>query len=104
MGSLASGAYLVRAKFSQSLDTQIGGIQTLEAQVTNNLPPQYFVTGDIDNDGAVSLNILDFNILIGCISGTGCTSEQRVQADLSDDGKVDTFDFNLFMREITHVQ
>jgi hypothetical protein len=104
LADLPSGAYLVRAKFSQSLDTQVGGIQTITARTTNNLPAQSLVTGDINNDGAVSLNILDFNILIGCIGGSGCSTENRIQADLSDNGTVDTFDFNLFMREITHVQ
>ena len=103
VGSLASGNYLVRAKFSQSLDTQIGGIQVLSAQVNNNLPAQYFVTGDVNNDGAVSLNVLDFNTIIGCVGGNSCSTEQKIQSDLDDNGRVDVFDFNLFIREITHV-
>ena len=100
---ITTGSYLVKVKFPQSLEEQIGEIQSITAGVTKTLPQESFVTGDVNNDGAVSLNVLDFNILIGCIKGSSCTPEQKLQADLDDSGKVDQFDFNLFIREITHI-
>jgi hypothetical protein len=57
------------------------------------------ITGDINNDGAI--NILDYNILIGCFNGisSSCTAEQYAASDIDEDGTVDSSDYNLWLDE-----
>lgn len=111
MGTLPSGNYLVKVKLSQSLRKQIGGIHNLVTGTTSAMPQVSLVTGDINNDNKVSLDgnldIRDYNILLGCFSTylppKSCNPGQKLQSDLDDNGKVDQFDFNLFVREISHI-
>lgn len=102
-----TGSYIVTVKFTQSLITQVPGAPTISANAITTLPATYLVTGDINNDGAVSLNVFDFNVFRNCIQHLACTAEQKTQSDLIDDqtdtDNLDQFDFSLFMREITHI-
>ena len=56
---------------------------------------------NINNDN--KLDILDYNTLIGCYSdlaaATSCNYTQKTASDLNDDGTVNQFDYNLFLRE-----
>lgn len=101
-GVLVSGAYTIKVKGDQYLRTQIPGIQNLISGQMNSLPQFVLITGDINNDNSV--NILDYNILMGCYSdllpATNCNSSDNVMADLTDDGAVNQFDYNLFLREV----
>ena len=67
------------------------------------MPAVHLVTGDIKIDNA--LNILDYNILIGCYSdfapAVSCTADLKEEADLTDDGQVNQFDYNLFLRDLS---
>jgi murein DD-endopeptidase MepM/ murein hydrolase activator NlpD len=56
--------------------------------------------GDVNEDE--KLNVEDFNILVGCLGETppSCDSSSRRASDLTDNGLVDTFDYNLFLRAI----
>jgi hypothetical protein len=98
---LAAGSY-VKVKFTQSLEKQINGIQNISS--SSALPQQSVVTGDVNNDGAATPDVLDYGIIISCYgvttSSEDCTQDDRVQADLDDNNKVDQFDYNLFMREL----
>jgi hypothetical protein len=53
--------------------------------------------GDINEDNV--LNILDYNLLLNCYSDLSpqrgpCDANQKAAADLTDDGRVQQFDYN----------
>jgi hypothetical protein len=102
--TLATGAYTVKVKTPQFLRTLVPGIQNLTAGTSNQLPVTILVNGDINGDN--TLNILDYNILMGCYSDflppTSCTNENKILTDLDDDGVTNQFDYNLFLRELTN--
>ncbi|MBI5045209.1 MAG: hypothetical protein HZC02_04745 [Candidatus Levybacteria bacterium] len=65
----------------------------------------YLVVGDIDGNGVI--NLLDYDIVTGCdesIVGNHCEADLSKKADLNDDGAVDFYDYNLFLREISVIK
>lgn len=102
--TLATGAYTVKVKAPQYLRTLVPGIQNLTAGISNQLPETTLVNGDINHDN--TLNILDYNILMGCYSdflpAPSCTADNKLLSDLDDDGDVNQYDYNLFLRELTN--
>jgi hypothetical protein len=72
---------------------------------------QGLVTGDINMDN--HLSILDYNVLMSCLNDpdinpsdhTACNGNADFvkRADLEDNGVVNKFDYNLFLREISKV-
>jgi hypothetical protein len=100
-----SGLYTVKIQTSQYLRGLVSGIQTINAGQTNTLPYTTLVAGDVNGDNQI--NILDYNILMGCYSdllpAVSCTSANNVLSDLNDDGNVNQFDYNLFLRELSNV-
>jgi hypothetical protein len=101
-----SGAYTVKVKTTQFLKTLVPGIQNISQGVANQLPATVMVNGDVNGDN--TLNILDYNILMGCYSDflppVSCTEANKLLSDLDDDGDVNQYDYNLFLREITNRQ
>ncbi len=101
--TVTTGNYLVKIKSPQYLTTLVNGIQTIAKGATFQLPKTTLISGDISNDNTI--NVLDFNILTGCYSdltpAQNCTAASKLAADLNDDGNVNQFDYNLFIRELT---
>jgi len=98
-----SGQYVIKVKADTHLRKQIEGIQTITAGTVNTITPVSQVAGDINNDNV--LNILDYNLLLGCYSdlalAVNCPNlNAKVDADLNDDSAVNQVDYNLFLREI----
>lgn len=103
MGSnLSSGVYSITLKTEKYL-TRLIPIQNIISRQNNSLPQVALVVGDVNGDN--KLNILDFNILIGCYGeeslATSCSPSQKQLSDLDDNGSVDQFDYNLFLREFS---
>lgn len=102
---IVTNAYIVKVKFTQSLWTAIPGFPTIKAGQDNVMKQISLVTGDINDDGTVSINIADYNILIGCYSyfspAVSCDAKRKQEADLNDDGNVNQTDLNLFLRELS---
>jgi hypothetical protein len=98
----STGSYNIKAKGSTQLRRLIPGIQTITIGQTNSIPDITIITGDINSDNV--LNILDYNLLIGCYSdlapATSCTTTNKILTDLNDNGSVNQFDYNLFLREL----
>ena len=102
-----NGNYTIKVKSDGYLRKTIPGIQSLitSNSVTNvTLSQINLIAGDIDNDNA--LTILDYNLFLTCSifstdSQTLCNSNANyaVLSDLDDNGTVDQFDYNLFVRE-----
>lgn len=103
--TVSTGSYTVKAKTNQFLRALVPGIQTITQGTTNQLPATALINGDINGDNAI--NIVDYNILIGCYSdlspAISCTSANKLVADLDDDGSVNQFDYNLFLRELVNL-
>jgi hypothetical protein len=102
--TLVSGTYSVRVKGDQYLRTLIPGIQTITQGQSLSLPQTVLIAGDITGDNV--LNISDYNVLMGCYSdlsaAISCTQANQGFADLTDDGNVNQFDYNLFLRELNN--
>jgi hypothetical protein len=98
----SSGSYNLKAKSPTHLRRLASGIQTITIGQTNVIPDLTLVAGDINGDN--TLNILDYNLLIGCYSdlapAVSCTTTIKPLADLNDNGAVNQFDYNLFLREL----
>lgn len=101
--ALPQGAYTVKVQSPSHLRRLVPGIQTIIPQQDNVLPAATLIAGDITGDN--SINILDYNLLIGCYSdllpAVSCTEANKILTDLDDDGKVNQIDYNFFLREIT---
>lgn len=93
-----SGTYAVKVKLDQSLTKILASGSAITAGVTNTIPQTILVTGDVNNDNRI--DILDYNILVGCFGGkvnSDSCGGKKVDADLNDDGVVDGIDYNLFV-------
>lgn len=103
---LTSNVYTVKLKTTQFLKSLVPGIQNITAGQTNQISPAILINGDINSDNVI--NILDYNILIGCYSDflppVSCIAADKLLSDLDDDGDVNQFDYNLFLRELTNIE
>lgn len=101
--SIPSGIYTIKVKSPGFLRRIFPGIITIQANAPITLPSVYLVTGDANNDNV--LNILDYNLLLDCYSdlspARACNATKLAQTDFTDDGKVNQFDYNLFLRELS---
>jgi hypothetical protein len=94
--------YVIKAKLSHSLRGNMS--RQIVKGTTNVLPVIKLVNGDTNNDA--KLDIEDYNIILGCYSdfdlpAADCNVSKRVMADIDDDGNVNQFDMNLFLREMS---
>jgi hypothetical protein len=101
----ATGLYTVKVKADQYLRAIVPGIQTITEAKTNTMPNVSLIVGDINGDNEI--NILDYNILMGCYSdllpAQNCTPANNILSDLNNDGAVNEIDYNLFLRELSNV-
>lgn len=97
LANFVSGTYSIKIKFDNTLFKLVPGIQNIIAATTNQIPQVTLVPGDIDGNNI--LDILDWNIILGCVkSDAACSESKKVLADLNDDGKVDEMDLNIILR------
>jgi hypothetical protein len=101
---IADGLYTVKVKTDQYLKATVPGIQTIKVGQVNQLALTVLITGDINGDN--QMNILDYNILMNCYSDllppVNCDALKKGSADLTDDGQVNQYDYNLFLRELNN--
>ncbi len=100
-----TGIYTVKVKTDHYLRGLFAGIQTITNGSTVTFPSTTLVNGDTNNDNQI--NIMDYNLIIGCYSdllpAIDCDDYRKLQTDLNDDGDVNQFDYNLFIRELTNI-
>ncbi|GEM_PF-2202191 len=101
--SVNSGNYIVKLKSSKHLRKQLDGLISISKGNTTQIQETRLITGDVNGDGALS--VLDYNLIIDCFSdlrpARNCNTTKKANADLSDDGKVNQDDYNLFLRELS---
>ncbi len=101
---LETELYTVSVQVDHYLRRKIPGIIQVTAGQSVSLPQTSLVTGDATADN--SLNILDFNTVLDCFSdlspAKNCSdTSKKAAADFTDDGSVNQFDYNLFLRELS---
>lgn len=99
---LSTGDYFVKVKVDGYLQRAYP-LKHIQKGSTITFPAINLIAGDLNGNNR--LDIIDYHILTGCYSDvlppTFCYPESNeVIADLSNDGKVNQLDYNLFMREI----
>jgi hypothetical protein len=104
MGPLDTGAYTISVKTPQYLSALTPDVQYITGGDVNTLDPMVLTGGDINSDN--NINIIDYNILMDCYSdltpAIACVGNNASLADLTDDGRVNQFDYNLFLRELSN--
>jgi hypothetical protein len=100
---LPTGDYVIKVKVDGYLQRAFP-LKHIQKGNTIALPVVNLIAGDLNGNNR--LDIIDYHILTGCYSDvlppTFCYPESNeVIADLSNDGKVNQQDYNLFMREIS---
>lgn len=94
--------YQVAIKADGYLRRRLSGIQNINKLSQNQLPSVSLITGDTNKDN--NITIIDYNRLLDCFSdlsaAKNCNPEKKLLTDLTDDGHVNQFDYNLFLREI----
>lgn len=97
------GKYTVKVTTDYHLRRLVPGIQTIVAKQTNKLPTIQMVAGDATIDNR--LDIRDYNMLLDCYSdlspAIACNPTKKTATDANDDGNVNQYDYNLFLREIS---
>lgn len=101
--SFPTGKYSVLISSPGYLTRKVPRIVTITNGGDSNLGKVPLVAGDVDEDN--SLSILDYDLIIGCYTDyappVSCTNEDKNITDLNDDGVVNQFDYNLFLRELS---
>lgn len=105
LGGIPAGKYQMVLQEEKYLDEQLLTVQgekiiNITAGVAVEFAPVVMRAGDIapGDNGDNSVNIIDYNALIGCLPGAPpgvCLN--RNYADLNDDGKVDQVDLDILM-------
>jgi hypothetical protein len=103
---LPAGSYTAQIQIKNYLKKTVPGIITIPnpVPVITPMPPVSLVAGDSNSDN--TLSILDYNLILDCFSdlspARNCADSNKKQAtDLTDDGAVNQFDYNLFLRELS---
>lgn len=100
---LTAGLHTVKVQSPNHLRRLVPGIQTISLLQNNVMPAVTLIAGDVNTDNTI--NILDYNFIVGCYSDllppVSCTETAKVASDLNDDGFVNQFDYNMFLREIS---
>lgn len=113
-----TGSYTVKVKSDRYLRRLIRGVPTITSDQDNPMPVTELVAGDTNNDNR--LDILDYNTLLDCGYGqinplpmtnsnskfaqSACQGHTTpAYADLEDNGIINIYDYNLFVREL-HIQ
>lgn len=111
---IEDGSYTVKVETDRYLHKKFPQTITLTKNGDNQLPLIELVAGDVYGDNI--LNLVDYNILRDCgyaelnplplsnpnsqYNSNACKKhEARVHADLDDNGTINAFDYNLFIRE-----
>lgn len=105
--TIASGDYQIKIKTPYYLRKNLQGFMKIvkgQANTAQSASTTVLKVGDINSDS--KLSVLDYDIIIECYSDlqpakATCNATKKLAADISDDGKVNQDDYNLFLRELS---
>ena len=100
---IPTGDYIIKITSPGFLRKYIPGILTLSPGESYDLTTVTLVNGDADYNNA--LNILDYNMLRDCYNdfspAIACDPAKKLKTDFTDNDKVNQYDYNLLLREIS---
>jgi len=103
--SFITGTYTVKVKSPGYLRRLVNSSQTITSGQTNDTSFKRVVTGNVNEDNF--LNIEDYNLLLSCSefstdnkAACNTQSSYKTLADLDDNGTINRYDYNLFMRDL----
>lgn len=104
VGNISSNSYIVEITAPQYLVKRAPGVINITSGSNTSISQVSLTTGDTKADNV--LNILDYNKIIDCFSSLSaprnCSDPaDKMATDLNDDGDVEQFDYNLFLRELS---
>src|SRR6266487_2881288 len=96
----SSGTYYFKVRLPYTLRRQVPNFYTIVNNTATVVQMTPLVSGDINSDNVIDL--LDYNILIGCYGSKANTSSclNKVGADLNEDGAVDGIDYNTWLGDL----
>lgn len=99
-----AGYYNMKVTVDRHLTRLVPGIQSIQENTTTTVKSVDLITGDTNRDN--KLDIRDYNNLLDCYSDIGpaisCDDlAKQKDSDINDDSKVNQFDYNLFLRELS---
>ena len=101
--TIANGDYLITIRTPYYLGKRLSGSINIVKGQENNVASTALIAGDVNLDN--KLSVLDYDIIMGCYSdlspAKNCDAAKKLAADISDDGKVNQDDYNLFIRELS---
>ncbi len=102
--SLKEGAYTFKAHTSKYLKKKVIFTQTVKPGGEYVLPLTDLIAADVDNDN--QLSILDYNLIAPCykypnVTNNTCDQAKIDEVDTDDNGVINEFDLNLFVRELS---
>lgn len=114
--NVVAGNYNVKVKTDRYLRRLVPGILQIQTNVENKVPDTQLVAGDTNGDNF--LNVIDYNALLDCgygelnplpqadpnskFNAEDCKAHAPViNVDVDDNGVVNSFDYNLFLRELS---
>lgn len=100
---IRKGMYTFRALTPMFLGKKITFDQEVKPGESYELPLTDLISSDVDNDN--QLSILDYNLIADCYTYPDmqppCDQAKAESVDTNDDGVVNEFDVNLFIRELS---
>ncbi len=105
--TILSGDYQIKIKTPYYLRKNLQGLVSIvkgQSNIAQSASTTVLKVGDINLDG--KLSVLDYDVIIECYSDlqpakATCDATKKLAADISDDGKVNQDDYNLFLRELS---
>lgn len=97
------GSYTFKARTPMFLTKKIAFTQPVKPGESYTLPLTDLTSSDVDNDN--ELSILDYNMIVACYTYIDqpavCNQTKSDAVDTNDDGIVNEFDLNLFVRDLS---
>lgn len=114
--NITAGNYNIKVKTDRYLRRLVPGVQQIKALQDNVVATAQMVAGDTNNDNF--LNVIDYNAFLDCGYGelnplpmsdpnakyntANCqVHTPHEDVDINDDGIVNSYDYNLFLRELS---
>jgi len=92
--NFSAGFYYLKASFDNTLLSRIPGVIEVRKGEVSDASTTPLIPGDLDGNNI--LDVLDYNIFVGCYGDAQC--QNKSLSDFNDDGEVSSVDYNILLR------